>query len=157
VAQVVHPTPSTPARFAIFRHRPFSVIRSIGPPFGAVNTTRTVPGTDDASLASLDQNLLERDLSLQEAEELVRLTEEWYLAALVRYRERLEIEDAPSGQGPNPLTRVAALETLMAASRAAVREAPTDPFLNGVLVNMRAERDATLRGIQASAPGANWY
>jgi hypothetical protein len=118
----------------------------------------TLEGFPLGALAVLDQGTPEPDLTLEEAEALVRLTEEWYRTALVRYRERLQTEEGPGrGTESNPMTRVAALEALLAASRVAVREAPTDPFLNGLLVNMRAERDAALRGIQASAPGENWF
>jgi hypothetical protein len=136
-------------------------IGSLGDPDGwqeGIAAGGTVEGFPLGVLAALDDGASAPDLSLQEAEALVRLTEEWYRTALVRYRETLR-----SGEGPghtpdsNPMTRVAALEALLAASRVAVREAPTDPFLNGLLVNMRAERDATLRGIQASAPGENWF
>ena len=108
-------------------------------------------------VAVLDEDPASSDLTLEDAEALVRLTEGWYRSALVRYREQLAREGEPFQGEANPVTRYAALETLLAASRAAVREAPTDPFLNGLLVNMTAERDATLRGIRASAPGENWY
>lgn len=109
-----------------------------------------------AMMAALEDPDAGPGLTLQEAEELVRVTEEWYRTALVHYRERLAAEGGDSPAGTNPVTRFATLEALLAASRAAVREAPTDPFLNGLLVNMRAERDATLRGIQA-ASGENWF
>lgn len=95
----------------------------------------------------------ERTLSQEEAAELVRLTERWYLEALLAYRDR-SVE--PPEAGTDPLTRFAALETLLAAGNAAVQELPADPFLNGLLVNMRAEREATLRGIRASTTH-DWY
>lgn len=82
--------------------------------------------------------------SVEEAEELVRLTESWYRSALLRYRE----EAARGSIDGDPLTRYIALEALLAAGQAALREAPTDPFLNGLLVNMQAEREASLRGIR---------
>jgi hypothetical protein len=121
------------------------------PPFSAADPLPS------SVVAVLDQDPGASDLTLEEAEALVRLTEDWYRSALVRYREQLAREGEPFQGEANPVTRYAALETLLAASRAAVRESPTDPFLNGLLVNMTAERDATLRGIRASAPGENWY
>jgi hypothetical protein len=99
-------------------------------------------------------------LSMEEAEELVRATESWYLSALLRYRERV---GAGSGEGGreewgDPVSRYAALEALMAAGQAAIREAPADPFLNGLMMNVRAEREAALRGIRsASASEGEWY
>jgi len=92
--------------------------------------------------------------SVEEAEELVRLTETWYRSALLRYRE-----EAGRGWGDaDPLDRYIALEALLAAGQAALREAPTDPFLNGLLVNMQAEREAALRGIRTvSQEEGVWY
>ncbi len=99
-----------------------------------------------------------RTLSVEEAEEAVRITESWYLAALLRYRDRAE-----SGS-PDPFSRYLALETLMAAGQVALREAPADPFLNGLLVTMNAERQAALQGIRtvssgdpSSAEGGEWF
>lgn len=135
-------------------------VSSLGSETGVDARTATLPessAVSSAVLAALDAGEPERPLSLDEAEALVRVTEEWYRTALMRYRERLEAEEGPGPMQANPMARFAALETLLLASRAAVRESPTDPFLNGLLVNMRAERDATLRGIQATAPGENWY
>lgn len=106
-------------------------------------------------LAALDFDEAARDLTLDEAAELVRLTEEWYLASLVGYQERMRSEGGTAP--PDPVGRFAAIEALMAAGRAAVREDPTDPFLNGLLVNMHAERELALRGLQARSVGDNWY
>jgi hypothetical protein len=121
--------------------------------------TAAAPGLplDAVTLAALDPSAPEVDLSMEEAEELVRLTEGWYLTALTRYRDRAVGRDAPPSGHGDPFTRYAALEALMAASQAAVREVPTDPFLNCLLVNMRAEREATLRGLRASSTTDNWY
>lgn len=109
------------------------------------------------TLAALNPDAAVSDLTLGEAEELVRLTESWYLTAMMRYRERLEREEGGPPPSADPLTRYAALEALFAAGQAAVQEAPTDPFLNGLLVNMRAEREATLRGLQSTSTAASWY
>ncbi len=50
--------------------------------------------------------------------------------------------DRPSG---DPAARLAALATLMAASRAAVEQSPGDQFLNEVWVRSYAERDQIIR------------
>jgi hypothetical protein len=127
-----------------------------GAPFPAASAGEAV-GLDAVMLAALDPSAGEVDLSLENAEELVRLTEQWYLTALTRYRDRTLGRDAPPTGHGDPFTRYAALEALMAASQAAVREVPTDPFLNGLLVNMRAEREATLQGLRAASTADNWY
>lgn len=60
------------------------------------------------------------------------------------YQRLLSLEsDAEAAR--DPLVRLAALETVLAASRAAVEESPEDLFLNGVFVRTLAERDRTLR------------
>ncbi len=96
------------------------------------------------------------DLTLDEAAERVQVAEERYLQALVDYRARLAGDDGEL-EGVDPASRWAALETLMAAGQAAVREAPTDPFVNGLLVNMYAEREAALRGMEAGTAAGHWY
>ena len=106
-------------------------------------------------LALLDPDAPAPELTLEEAGDLVELTEEWHRTALVRYRERLE--GTEEGAPQDPVSRYAMLEALMAAGRVAVREAPADPFLNGLLLNMQAERDATLRGLEAPWANDNWY
>ncbi|RMH14744.1 MAG: hypothetical protein D6701_10985 [Gemmatimonadetes bacterium] len=93
--------------------------------------------------------------SLDDAARAVRFAEQQYVAALTRYRE-LENE-AGLGTTQDPVARVAALETLLAASQEALRVAPTDPVLNGVFVNVFAERQQMLRQIQASEGDDSWF
>jgi hypothetical protein len=129
-----------------------ALFRDGGPRSGEMALQGGSPGGSSgglpASLAGVPEALgLDaplRALSVEEAEEAVRLTESWYLSALLRYRDRL------GSEGPDPLSRYLALETLMAAGQAALRDAPTDPFLNGLLVNMHAEREAALQGIRTA-------
>jgi hypothetical protein len=90
----------------------------------------------------------------QEAAGAVRLAEERYVAALSRYRQLLAREAGQDGVG-DPASRFAALEYLVAAGQAAVRQAPADPFLNGLLASTLAEREATLRTI--SVDGDGWF
>jgi hypothetical protein len=126
---------------------------------GSQDLARLLQGTSegpapggDARMAALDPAAAFEGLSLEEAAELVSVTEEWHRAALLRYHELQEADT-----GIDPITRYAALEALMAAGQLAVREAPTDPFLNGLLLNMQAERDASLRGLQARLTSDGWY
>ena len=52
------------------------------------------------------------------------------------------------------MSRMAALEYLATVSQAAVRQAPGDPYLNGFLVSVLGEREATA---QLVASRSNWY
>ena len=54
------------------------------------------------------------------------------------------------------LVRAATLEALLAATQEAVRIAPSDPFLNGLLVNTLAEREHMLRQISSTRDGG-WF
>lgn len=99
--------------------------------------------------------------TVEQAAAALQLSEARYLSALGRYRELL-LEAGGEPSGADPSVRYAALERLVAASQAAVREAPTDPFLNGVLLSAVAERQATLRSAPSSgaalgATGEGWF
>ncbi len=87
--------------------------------------------------------------TVEEAAEILRLAEQQHRDAVLRYR-------ALTGGGPEAGTPMdarhfAAREMLVAASQAAVQEAPDDPFLNGFLVSAVAEREAALNALFASA------
>ncbi len=91
---------------------------------------------------------------VQQAAENLQTAEQTYVNALARYREMV----ADGGTGApqtDPRSQFAALEYLVAASQAAVRQAPADPFLNGVLASTLAERQAVLRRI--SSQNGNWF
>ena len=92
--------------------------------------------------------------TLDEAAGAVRLAEERYVAALSRYRQLLAHHGGEGGVG-DPASRFAALEYLVAAGQAAVRQAPADPFLNGLLASALAEREATLRTISVGGDGSS--
>jgi hypothetical protein len=82
--------------------------------------------------------------NMTDAAAAVRLAERQYIDALVQYRQLMDAQGEPSLIG-NPASRFAALEGIVAAGRAAVQQAPADPFSNGVLVSALAEREAILR------------
>jgi hypothetical protein len=84
----------------------------------------------------------------------MRVAEERYVAAFSHYRELLAQEGGETLVG-DPLSRYAALEGLVSVSQAAVRQAPADPFLNGVLTSALAERAAMVRLV--SGGGGNWF
>lgn len=92
--------------------------------------------------------------NLDDAAAAVRGAEADYVYALTRYRELLG-QEAGAAQVDDPITSLAALEYLVAAGQAAVRQAPADPFLNGLLASTLAEREAVLRRISTSRD--NWF
>lgn len=85
-----------------------------------------------------------------EAMARLRSAESDYLAALTRYTELSNRAD----EG-DPLARLAALESIVATTRAALGRAPADPIINGYHLTAVAQRDALLR--QVSASGSTWY
>jgi len=119
---------------------------------GAV-VTRHAAGPN-AGAGEMSQATFTSATSLDDAATNLRRAETSYVAALARYRQLLARAD--TGQtAEDPRSRYAALEYLVAASQAAIRQAPADPFFNGLLASTLAERDVTLRRISAS--GDNWF
>ena len=92
--------------------------------------------------------------SPEEAVRAVESAEQVYMQALVRYRQLTGGSDGP--RVSDPLSRVTALEGLLAASQEAVRLAPADPVFNGFLVNVLAERQEVLRQISTSMDD-DWF
>jgi hypothetical protein len=88
--------------------------------------------------------------TLSEAAEAVRIAERQFHDALLRYRQLVDARGEPSYLG-DPTSRLAALQALVAAGQAAVREAPADPIVNGVLVSALAEQEAILRNASWSS------
>jgi hypothetical protein len=108
---------------------------SVGDPVGQTALFTNATTVDDAAAA-------------------VQLAEQNYINAVSQYRQFLSQHGEDDILG-DPRGRFAALEYLVAASQAAVRQAPADPFLNGLLASTMAEREATLRRISSSQD--NWY
>lgn len=122
---------------------------------------RQFPGEGSTALWLVDPAASYTELatearSLDEAAEIVRLTEQPYYAALARYQELSDVARGGNVAEEDPAARMAALEALLAASRAAIRQAPGDAFLNGILVSTTAEREAYLRRV-STEQGANWF
>lgn len=86
----------------------------------------------------------------EEAMARLRDAERAYLSALGRYSDL-------SGRttASDPLARLAALESIVATTRAALGQAPADPVLNGYHLTAVAQRDAMLRQLAASTE--TWY
>jgi hypothetical protein len=108
-----------------------------------------LPVTDNILTAALlsgrmPQTRDEATVFLSEAEAL-------YMAALDRLANL-----GPDATTGDPLTRIAALEGIVAITRAALGRAPADPVLNGYHITAIAQREAALRQL-ASTTGGNWF
>jgi hypothetical protein len=91
----------------------------------------------------------------EEAGTRLRAAEEQYRAALSRYAE-LAGADATT----DPVNRLAALEGIVLTTRAALKESPADPVINGYHLAAMGQRDALLRQISAARSGEAeqpWY
>jgi len=97
--------------------------------------------------------LFANSTSVAEAASAVRVAEQNYVAAITRYQQLLISESGIDAE-VDLMSRYAALEHLAAVSQAAVRQAPGDSFLNGLLVSVLGEREATA---QLVASRDNWF
>jgi hypothetical protein len=72
----------------------------------------------------------------------VQAAEQSYLRAYSRYAELTGTQ-----QTDDPVTRLAALESIVLTTRQALDRAPADPVINGYHLSAVAQRDAALRQI----------
>lgn len=134
-----------------------------GNPASAVTTGATAEETGDLADAigsGAAGATTSRATSVDEAALELQAAEERYVDALVSYRQTLRSSrgtGSRSGVAESPAARVAALETLVAASQEAIRHAPADPFFNGVLASTMAERQAAIRQISTSSSDDSWF
>lgn len=111
---------------------------------------RTAPRTD--SSVRLAANLpAALPTSMQDAAALLRQTEDLYLNALTRYAEL-----ATQSEQGDPVARLAALQSIVMTTNAALSQVPADPVINGVHLAALAQRDATLAQV-AAVTGERWY
>jgi hypothetical protein len=89
--------------------------------------------------------------TLDEAAEQLRDTEALYLSALTRYAEL-----ASQSESGDPVARLAALQSIIMTTQAALSQTPADPVINGYHLTALAQRDATLRQV-AAASSDRWY
>lgn len=89
--------------------------------------------------------------TMDEAAALLRETEAMYLTALTRYAEF-----ATQSEVGDPVARLAALQSIVMTTQAALSQTPADPVINGVHLATLAQRDATLAQVAASTSG-RWY
>ena len=112
--------------------------------------TQPVQRNPAVTLASSD-GFGSNPASVEDAAALLRQTEELYLAALTRYAEL-----ASQAESGDPVARLAALQSIILTTQAALNQTPTDPVINGYHLTALAQRDATLRQV-AAASDERWY
>jgi hypothetical protein len=89
--------------------------------------------------------------SIEEAAALLRQTEEWYLTALTRYAELTTMAETD-----DPIARLAALQSIVMTTQAALSQTPSDPVINGAHLTAVAQRDAALRHV-AAVTSTPWH
>lgn len=90
--------------------------------------------------------------SAAEAAERLRGAEAQYLAALTQYAEL-----TGAARTEDPVNRLAALEGIVLTTRAALKDAPADPVINGYHLAAVGQRDALLRQINHRDDQRTWY
>lgn len=113
---------------------------------GAVASIGT-PAAHAAAAADTGSSPTASDVA-RATDELHR-AEAQYVAALANY------DQLTQGNQPitDPSARLAALEGMVALTRAALDRAPADPVINGYHMTALAQRDATLRRLAAATAG----
>jgi hypothetical protein len=133
----------------------FGPVTGAAPDRGQADTPqRAQPQTGPAPGVTLAVNTFggeQQPRTLEEAALFLRQTEELYLNALTRYAEL-----ATQAEAGDPVSRLAALQSIVMTTQAALSQAPADPVINGYHLTALAQRDATLRQV-AAASGDRWY
>jgi hypothetical protein len=118
----------------------------------AQSTPRSVPPANpNVTLASSGFDLGGQPRTVDEAIIQLRQAEDLYLAALTRYAEL-----ATQAEAGDPVARLAALQSIVMTTQAALNQTPTDPVINGYHLTALSHRDAALRQV-AAATGDRWY
>jgi hypothetical protein len=118
----------------------------------ALPASRTAPPANpNVTLASSGFDLSGQPRTMDEAIVQLRQAEDLYLAALTRYAEMA----TQAGTG-DPVSRLAALQSIVMTTQAALNQTPTDPVINGYHLTALSHRDAALRQV-AAATGDRWY
>ena len=123
------------------------LLARVSPSFSARNvapSNESAPGVTNVANVSNVR-------TAEEAASAVRLTEQAYLDALTRYTEL-----AGRTETTDPVARLAALESIVLTTRAALGQAPADPVINGYHLTALAQRDATIKKL-ASKSKETWF
>jgi hypothetical protein len=144
-------TPAAPAAADAAPQRAPDV--EVGPVVGQAPLLQPQPVTNPAVTfaGSGDAQRYATPRTMDEAAALLRQTEDLYLGALTRYAEL-----ATQAAAGDPVARLAALQSIVMTTQAALSQTPTDPVINGYHLTALAQRDATLRQV-AAATSDRWY
>jgi hypothetical protein len=128
--------------------------QTIAPPTGTVAAapeegSETAAPTGHRLVAAPDEQAA--PATPEEALAAVHAAERSYLQAYARYAELTDAQ-----QAEDPVTRVAALESIVLTTREALDRAPADPVINGYHLTAVAQRDAALRQIALRSNGP-WF
>ncbi|HUF49616.1 MAG TPA: hypothetical protein VMN60_02205 [Longimicrobiales bacterium] len=120
---------------------------------GVAGSEAVQPGMPSSSITLASNNLSRtaQPVTAEEAAVLLRQTEELYLTALTRYAEL-----TMGAEAGDPVARLAALQSIVMTTQAALNAAPADAVINGYHLTALAQRDATLRQV-AAATDDRWY
>jgi hypothetical protein len=114
-------------------------------------TTSSLQATSNPNVRLASSGSLEMPRTVEEAAAQLRATEEPYFNALTRYAEL-----ATGSQVGDPVARLAALQSIVNTTAAALSQAPADPVVNGYHLTALAQRDAALKQVAATT-GERWY
>jgi predicted ArsR family transcriptional regulator len=110
----------------------------------ATQTIHITVDPNDAAQARRARMLMQAWFELsQEATQVANGTHDW---------QRWEKLTAAETKNAENVARLAALDQMMAASRAALREAPQDPVLNHYYLSAYSAREATLQALSGALP-----
>ena len=140
------------ARFVAADPAPAAQQVAVSQPEVVQQATQTTP--PPASLVEnneLAPTALVAPRNREEAASQVRDAERTYLNALTKYAEL-----ATRSESADPVARLAALESIVLTTRAALGQAPADPVINGYHLTALAQRDATLKQLASNA-GKTWF
>jgi len=111
-------------------------------------------GNADETNLSTDSRLVSQTTTPQtrdQAAAAVRAAETAYIDAFTQY-----LQMGNTTPSDDPLARLAALESIVQTTRAALGEAPADPVINGYHLTAIAQRDAIIRQL-ASSSDQTWF
>lgn len=119
------------------------------PALGGIGMT----GQTGGSPFSLASNTVS---SVDEAAAAVRMAERQFVDALIQYNQ-LSASENPGAVDFDPEARLAALEYMVAPMRAALQQAPADPFFNGLYASVLAERQSARQATLRRASTNDWF
>jgi hypothetical protein len=119
---------------------------------GSLRPGNVPPTTSGNQSRALVANAAAPQISVADAQNAVRAAESAYLSALTRYTELAGTVDVV-----DPVARLAALESIVLTTRAALGQAPADPVINGYHLTAVAQRDATMKKLAMSSGNQTWF